>query len=153
MRALRVFRRARRGSAAVEVALGAPVMLLLLGNLADYGLMLRRHAQLASGVANAAQYAAMTGASVSASTLQSVANASSWLPGAASTAVAASCYCPSGTPAALGPTVSCETPCGGGTSPQRYVTVSATYVHTPIMPGPTGLTATTLSSSATVMVR
>jgi Flp pilus assembly protein TadG len=137
----------------MEVALAAPVLLLLLGNLADYGLMLRRHAQLASGVANAAQYAALTGASVSVSTLQAVANASSWLPGATSTAMAANCYCPSGSPATLGPAVSCEAPCSSGTAPQRYVTVSASYVYTPIMPGPTGLTATTLTSSATVMVR
>ena len=135
------------------MALAFPVLLLLLGNLADYGLMLRRHAQLASGVANAAQYAALTGADVSATTLQTVANASSWLPGTASAALSASCFCPTGSPAVLGTAVACGAPCASGTAPQRYVTVSATYVHTPIMPGPTGLTATTLSSSATVMVR
>lgn len=145
--------RDRAGWASLEVALAFPVLLLLLGNLADYGLMLRRHAQLASGVANAAQFAALTGAQVSAGTLQTVAAASSWLPGAASAAVAASCRCPTGTPAMLGATVACDAACSGGTAPQRFVTVSASYVHVPIMPGPTGLTATTLSSSATVMVR
>jgi Flp pilus assembly protein TadG len=142
-----------RGSAAIEVALAFPLLLMVLGNLADYGLMMRRHAQLATGVANAAQYASMSGASASAELLQGIANASSWLPGASASAGAAACYCPSGTPPALGSAVACTTTCGSGQLAQKYVTITASYIYTPMMPGPTGLTATTLTSTAKVMVR
>ncbi len=144
----------RRGWAAAEVALAFPMLLLVLGNLIDYGLMLRRHAQLATGVTNAAQYATLTGATVSAATLQSVASASSWLTGATASASAVACYCPTTSPPALGAAVACTTTCAGsGQLAQKYVTITASYTYSPIMPGPTGLTAKTMTSSATVMVR
>ncbi len=63
----------RRGAAAVELAIALPITAVLLGNLVDYGMMLRRHAQLAAGVANAASYASRSGADASTATLSGIA--------------------------------------------------------------------------------
>jgi Flp pilus assembly protein TadG len=151
---LRALLACRRGGPVVEVALAFPLLLVVVGNLVDYGLMLRRNAQLANGVSNAAQYAALKGAEVSVTTLQSIANSSSWLTGATASATAAACYCPSGSPRiTLGTAVACTATCDSGQVAQKYVTVTASYAFSPTMPGVTGLGARTLTASATVMVR
>jgi len=143
----------RRGAAAVEVAIAFPIVLILLGNVVDYGLMLRRHAQLAAGVGNAAGYASRVGAAVATSTLESIATSSSWLAGATASASAVSCHCPAGTPRTLGAAVVCTVTCPGGAVAQRYLTVSGTYSYSPLFPDVIGPAARTLTHSATVMVR
>lgn len=143
----------RRGAAAVELAVALPVTAVLLGNLVDYGIMLRRHAQLAAGVANAASYAARSGAAVSAETLMGVAVSSSVLAGATASASAASCHCPTGTPRTLGAAVACTATCTDGGVAQRYVTITGSYTYTPSFPLVVTGGARTLSHSATVMVR
>jgi len=151
---VRAFRSDRRGGPAVEVALAFPMLLMVLGNLVDYGLMLRRNAELANGVSNAAQYASLKGADVAAATLQSIATSSSWLTGATASANAAACYCPTAsTRFTLGTAVACTTTCTSGQLAQKYVTVTASYPFVPTMPGVTGLGNRTLTAAATVMVR
>jgi Flp pilus assembly protein TadG len=143
----------RRAAAAVEVAVAFPIVVILFGNLVDYGLMLRRHAQLAAGVGNAAGYASEIGASVSTTTLQSITTASSWLAGATAAATAATCHCPSGSPRTLGPALVCTATCPDGAVAQRYLTVTGTYTYTPLFPQVIGVAPRTLTHSATVMVR
>lgn len=143
----------RRGAAAVELAVALPITAVLLGNLIDYGLMLRRHAQLAAGVANAASYASRGGATVSAETLMGIATSSSWLAGATASASAPSCHCPGGTPRTLGTAVACTATCAGGGVAQRYVTITGTYIYTPNFPLVVTGGARTLRHSATVVVR
>ncbi len=143
----------RRAAAAVEVAVTFPIVLVLFGNLVDYGLMLRRHAQLAAGVGNAAGYASQVGADAAAATLQSIATTSSWLAGATASASAVACHCPTGTPRALGAAVVCTTTCPDGAVAQRYLTVTGTYSYVPLFPQVIGAAARTLTHSATVMVR
>lgn len=143
----------RRGAAAVELAVAFPLVLVLLGNLVDYGLMLRRHTQLATGVANAASYASRTGADVATGTLQSITTSSSWLTGATASATAATCRCPSGTPTTLGAEVACSVTCASGGTAQKYLTVTGTYPYVPTFPYVVGAGTRTLTHSATVMVR
>jgi len=143
----------RRGAAAVELAIAFPIVLVLLGNVADYGLMLRRHAQLTAGVGNAAGYASRVGAEVAAATLQSIATRSSWLAGATASVSAVSCHCPAGTPRTLGAAVACTATCPDGAVAQRYLTVTGTYSYSPLFPEVIGPAARTLTHSATVMVR
>jgi len=143
----------RRAAAAVEVAVAFPIVIILFGNLVDYGLMLRRHAQLAAGVGNAAGYASEIGASVPTATLQSITTASSWLAGANAIATAATCHCPSGTPRTLGPALVCTATCPDGAVAQRYLTVTGSYTYTPLFPQVIGATPRTLTHAATVMVR
>ena len=143
----------RRGAAAVELAVALPVTAMLLGNMVDYGIMIRRHAQLAAGVANAASYAARSGASVSSTTLTAVTTSSSGLAGATASATAAICFCPSGTPRVLGTAVTCTTICADGGAAQRYVTIIGSYTYTPSFPLVVTGGARTLSHIATVVVR
>lgn len=143
----------RRGAAAVEVAITFPIVLILLGNVVDYGLMLRRHAQLTAGVGNAAGYASRVGATASAATMQSIATSSSWLSSATASASATACHCPAGTPRTLGAPVACTFICTDGAAAQRYLTVTGTYAYTPLFPQVIGPAARTLTHSATVMVR
>lgn len=150
---MRLPRLGRRGAAAVELAIALPLTAVLLGNLVDYGMMLRRHAQLAAGVANAAGYASRSGADVSTATLSGIATASSWLAGATASATAASCHCPTGTPRALGAAVACTATCADGGVAQRYMTVTGSYGFVPSFPLVSAGGARTLTHSATVVVR
>jgi Flp pilus assembly protein TadG len=143
----------RRGAAAVEVAVTFPIVLILLGNVVDYGLMLRRHAQLAAGVGNAAGYASDIGATVPLGTLQTITTTSSWLAGATAVATPATCHCPTGTPRTLGAAVACTATCSDGAVAQRYLTVNGTYTYTPLFPSVIGSAPRVLTHSATVMVR
>lgn len=142
-----------RGAAAVELAVAFPVVLVLLGNVVDYGVMVRRHAQLVAGVANAGAYAGKAGAAVAPDTLRAIVTASSGLSGATATASAAACYCPSGTPLALGAAVACTVTCGDGGLAAKYLTVTGSYAYSPLFPHVIGPAARTLSHSAKVMVR
>ena len=143
----------RRGAAAVELAIALPITAVLLGNLVDYGMMLRHHAQLAAGVANAASYASRSGAGVSTATLTGIVTASSWLTGATASATAAACYCPTGTPRTLGAAVACTATCADGGAAQRYMTVTGSYGFTPSFPLVSAGGTRTLTHSATVVVR
>jgi hypothetical protein len=152
MRALRG-RLGRRAAATVELAVAFPAVVLLLGNIADGTLMLRRHAQLAGGVANAASYAARIGGDVAVGTLQSIATSSSWLTGASASVSAVACHCPAGTPRVLGAAVACGAACADGTTAAKYVTISGSYNHSPLFPSVIGAGARTLAHSATVMLK
>jgi hypothetical protein len=143
----------RRAAASVELAVAFPAILVLLGNIADGALMLRRHGQLAGGVANAAAYAARIGGDVVPATLQSIATSSSWLTGATASVSAVACHCPSGTPRSLGTAVACGAACADGSTAAKYVSISATYSHTPMFPNVIGAGARTLSHSAIVMLK
>lgn len=156
MRALKarlMARLGRRAAATVELAVAFPAVVLLLGNIADGALMLRRQAQLAGGVGNAASYAARIGGGVAPATLQSIATGSSWLAGASATVSAVACHCPAGNPRTLGAAVTCGAACADGSSAARYVAISATYNHAPLFPSVIGAGARTLTHSATVMLK
>ncbi len=153
LRHLRRLGAERRGVAALELAIAFPVVLLVFGNIVDYGLMMRQHAQLATGVGNAAGYASLAGMGVSSATLQTVAAASSGLAGVSASATGAACYCPSGTPRKLGAAVACNSTCADGTAAAAYVTITASYIYTPFFPGLNGMSQQTLTHTAAAMVQ
>jgi Flp pilus assembly protein TadG len=125
--------RDQRGLAGVEFAMLAPVLLLLLGCLSDFALAFWSKGVLASSVAEGAAYAFVAGPSVSASAIQSVVGQKLSLPAAAVTVTGPSCYCVSGTPATSA-SQACGNPCPNGSTPGTYVTISAQYTYTSLLP-------------------
>lgn len=143
----------RSGVAALEFALLCPVLLLLLGGLSDFGLAFHSAMQLANGVANAAQYAFLVGANVDAKTLLDIVTSSSGLSNVHSSTIGPYCYCPSGSPPTLGNAVTCGTTCPDGGVAGTYITITASYTYTPMMPGFQYVGDATLSQSATVRLK
>lgn len=159
----------RRGVAAVEFALIAPVLMLLLGGVIDFGLALAGRSQLANGVAQGVQYALLTGPSVvgtgsASNTVQSVVKAAALRSGVTGTVtvtvVGPRCYCVSGQPATLGTapnllsgTYTCTGTCTSPSmAPGAFVIITASYVYQPLMPL-SQLVTPTLSETVTVRLQ
>lgn len=149
----------RRGVAAVEFALVAPVLLGLLGSAADFGLVFAGKSKLANGVAQGIQYALLIGPGVSAAGLQAAVTNGALRSGLTQTvAVSVSgpaCYCVSGTPSALAATSTalsarntCTAACPVNTTgPNAYVRVVAKYTYQPLMPFYSKLASSTVSET------
>jgi hypothetical protein len=137
-----------RGVVAVEFALVAPVLLLLLGGVVDFGLLIAGRSQLANGLAQGAQYASQQGPPVSVTAVQNIVKEGSSLAGVKPlvdvTVTGPACYCASGSPISLSPSeppltsnFTCTGSCpnqAGSTSPGIYLTIVATYQFQPLMP-------------------
>jgi Flp pilus assembly protein TadG len=136
----------QRGVAAVEFALIAPVLLLLLGGVTDFGLVMFGKSQLANGVAQGIQYALLQGPSVSAAAVSTMVVNGSSRSGLAATVTVTitgpACYCVSGTPAALvssSPPLSASYTCTGTCpspemAPGVFLTIAASFVYQPLTP-------------------
>jgi Flp pilus assembly protein TadG len=155
----------QRGVAAIEFALVAPVLLFFLGGMVDFGLLTVGRSQLATGVAQAAQYALLQGPSVTAANVQAMVQSGSIRTGLSATVTAVisgpACYCVTGEPAAL---VTPSTPLTGtftctGTcptpqaAPGAFLTINASFVYQPLMPFYSKLASTTVPESATVRLQ
>jgi len=155
----------RRGVAAIEFALIAPVLLLFLGGIVDFGLLTVGQSQLANGVAQAAQYALLQGPSVTAANVQAMVKSGSLRAGLNATVTPVisgpACYCVKGEPAAL---VTPSTPLTGtftctGTcptpeaAPGAFLTITASFIYQPLMPFYSKLASTTVPESATVRLQ
>jgi Flp pilus assembly protein TadG len=148
----------REAVAAVEFALMAPALAIVLVAALDYGLAEWSRSCLANAVAQGAYYAFLNGPNVSPSTVQSmVQNASSLTGVSIKQAPTIACYCPSGSPAVLGRQVSavlpCTSACSDGTQAGTYITISATYTLTPWIPIPYFSTLNDQSITETVTAR
>lgn len=152
-----------RGTAAVEFAIVLPVLLALLGGLADFGLAFWYEAMLAGSVAQGGQYAflARTGFSTATiGTTQAVVGRKLSLPSANVAVSDPACGCVSGKPATLS-AATCGATCPNNTTAGAYVTIIARYTYTPILPfysklaGSTGPASTTVTlvESTTVRLR
>jgi Flp pilus assembly protein TadG len=110
----------KRGSALVELALVAPLLLLLLAGSLDFAMALRTAASVADAARVGAQYGSSSPAAASDTAgIQAAAlNAAPGIAGMKAT-VARSCRCPDGS------TVSCTGTCGGG-QVQEWVQVTTT---------------------------
>lgn len=123
-----------RGLAGVEFAMLAPVLLLMLGCLSDFALAFWNKGVLANSVAEGAEYAVVAGPDVSASSIQSVVGQKLSLPASAVTVMGPSCYCVSGMPATA-VAQACTVPCPTtSTLPGTYVTISARFTYTSLLP-------------------
>lgn len=147
--------RSRRATAALEFALVTPVLLIMLGGVVDFGLVMLARSQLASAVAQGAEYAIATGSSVSPASVKTLVQSASPLSGVTATvspSSGAACYCVTGTPLALTSHI-CSSACPDGSSPGIYLTIKAQYTYQPILPFYSQLAATTLSEQAEVRLQ
>lgn len=135
----------RRGVAAVEFALIAPVLLLMLGGVADFGLLMTGKSQLANGVAQSAAYALLTGVHVSAASVQTAVQSGSARAGMSASVTVnvtgPACYCVSSQPAVLpasstplSASYACTGTCPSGQAPGAYLIITASYSYQPLMP-------------------
>ena len=154
----------RRGIAAIEFAIIAPILLLLLGGMIDFGLLMSGKSQLANGIAQGVQYALQQGASVSAATVLALVKngvARSGVPTVVTASVTGpACYCLSGSPAtlvspsiALSATFTCTGTCPASAVPGAYLIITASYVYQPLLPLYSMLASTTVSDTMTVRLK
>nr|WP_294505534.1 TadE/TadG family type IV pilus assembly protein [uncultured Rhodopila sp.] len=146
------FTRDDRGAAAVEFAILAPLLLFLLGSLADLGFSLRCQGLLAGAVASGAQYALNTGAAVSAVSVKQMVQGSSSLIGVSATITGPALYCVTGTPAKLATATAGQT-CSDGGAPGTYLTISATYLYSQLLPLQSSFMNPSLSETASVRLQ
>ena len=114
------------GNIAVEVALAAPVLLVLLAGMADVGRAVLAEGRLKSAIRAGLEYAQAN--SGNAAGIVAVVQTASGDAGLAVTS-ALVCECANGGAAECGST------CADGLTPGGYVVVSATQAFTPIFPG------------------
>ena len=130
---------AERATAALEFAMATPLLVLMLGGAADFGLAQFYKTNLANAVAAGAQYAYLTGTSVTSANIQTVVTDAMYLPTGASANLAFTItgprgYCVTG----AGPTMSAATAgstCSDGSTAGTYVIISVTYTNTGIVAG------------------
>ncbi len=124
--------RDHRAVAALEFAITCPVLLLFLGGVADLGSAIYDRGRLAHAVSAGAEYALLTGPTVTASNIRSfVAGLSGMTLGANNPDVAVGTYCLQGTPPTL---VASASTCSDGSSPGTYAVITATYTAPLIIP-------------------
>jgi Flp pilus assembly protein TadG len=145
---------ARRATAAVEFAVASPLLVLLLGGAADYGLAQYYRTNLANAVAAGSEYAYLTGINVTAANIRTVIQNTMFLPAGASanlstTVTGPAGYCVTGSTPTMTPQAlasSCADPTTWGT----YVIITSTYTNTGLMNGFMSTLSQPLSESATV---
>jgi Flp pilus assembly protein TadG len=151
-----------RATAALEFALATPLLVVMLGGAADYGLAQFYRTNLANAVAAGCQYAYVTGAPASptgnpafVANIKSMVTTSMFLPPGATSNLSIAVtgpagYCVTGT----GPTMSSATAgsvCqADGSVAGTYVLITATYTNTGLMNGFMSATTQAITESATV---
>ncbi len=155
----------RRGLAAIEFALVAPVLLLLLGGITDFGLVRWGKSELANGIAQGVDYALLQGPSVTAASVKAMVQAGSsrsgLSPSVTITITGPACYCLSRFPAslvtpstALSASYTCTGTCPSpAAAPGAFLTITASYVYQPLMPFYSQLSNTTVSETATARLQ
>jgi Flp pilus assembly protein TadG len=137
-----------RGVIAVEFAIIAPVLLLVMICTIDLGMGIYRQMQVESAAQAGAEYAIAHG--FSASIPNAVVNATSFSGITASPAPAQFCGCA----ATSGVTsASCGSTCPGGAAAGTYVTVSAQGSYNTILPYPLLPNTFTFASQSTVRIQ
>ena len=144
--------RDRRATAALEFAIVGPALVALLGGAADLGLSTVCRNQLAQAVADGAQFAFKTGATVTAATVQNMVQAASGLSGVTAVVAGPAYDCVSGSPAKLTASTA-GTTCADGAAPGAYLTITASYTYQQLMPLSSTFLNTTLQQSATVRLQ
>lgn len=130
-----------RGVAGIEFVVVAPMLLLLIGGLSDFGLASWKRGVLASSVAEGASYAVVAGPVVNTSSVQAIVREKLSLPAGSVTITGPACYCMSGMPAvkadqawAVKANQVCSSPCPDGKQPGIYITIRAQHTYQPIFP-------------------
>jgi Flp pilus assembly protein TadG len=171
--------RSESGIAAVEFALLAPIMMLILGVMLDLGFNLITRFNVTQSLSVASNYAIIQGESVSSSGGASLAQSllslvpaemdatitvnngpvASRTSGSVTTSGSASnaniCYCPSlnGGTVSWGGSVSCGNTCPSGGLAGKYVALTAKQMYTPMFPVLSFVKSGWISTSALVQVQ
>lgn len=138
----------RRGNAAIELALLAPPLTLMLVGTADYGLGLYRQMEVQNAAQAGAEYALKHGFSTS--SISSAVTSATPLTVSASPAPVETCGCPTGTTIS---SATCASTCANGQTAGYYVTVDAQTTYTTIIPYPGIPNSYTLTASSTVRIQ
>lgn len=142
-------RHAVAGAAAVEFALAATIIMIVLTPVLDLGMAFYQQLQVQDAAQAGAQYAAAKGWN-STGIQNAVTSASSNLTISASPAPSETCGCPNGTSIVA---ASCGSACTNGQSAGTYVTVNAQASYSPILPYSFFGSSTTLSATSVVRVK
>ena len=154
-----------RGIAALEFALVAPVMLIILGGIVDYGLGFYDKALLNNGIAAGAEYAVLNASSLVSNgaaqqtAIETLVQNASGLSGVsvspAPTGINPTTYsCVDST--ASPPTLTSSSKgatCSNGAPAGVYVVITAQYTYTPLLSALSGMGSTTLTQSTTVQIQ
>jgi Flp pilus assembly protein TadG len=148
-RRLRDLLRAPGGTAAVEFALVAPILMGMLVPVVDLSMAFAQRMEVQQAAQAGAQYALLHAwNSNSATNIAAAVTAASNLPGLSATpAPSQFCGCPGGSAIT---STTCGSTCSDGTTAGYYVTVSAQYTYTPVVPYSVLGSSVTLSSQSTV---
>jgi|SRR5580692_8913482 len=160
-RALFHFLVGRRGTAAVEFALVLPFLLAVVGGLVDFGFVFFDQCKLAAAVTAGSQYAFSQGQinqTAQAADVQSkVQNALALAGATVPLPSPPTLYCVTRNTASIPPTTSFTSQtitagqtCASGNLPGTYMTITATFIYTPIMPFYSHVASTTLQETAYV---
>ena len=140
--------------AAVEFAVASPVLFLLLAFMVDYGFLNHANTALNAAVSAGAQYAYLTGITVTASNVQTLVKNTSGLTGVTAVVTGPACYCVTGTtPSLTLSAAGCNVTCPDGvTKSGYYVVINATYNYSAFMPNLVSI-ANHVSASQTVQLQ
>jgi len=153
----------RRATAALEFALASPLLMIAMGGVADLGRAQYNRVMLANAVSAGAEYAYITGITVSLPNITSVIQNSSSLPNASTSVTvtysgvspgvpSVGWYCVTGS----GPTVTLSTSggtCSDGSTAGYYISFKATYTFTGLLNGFMSASSQTMSEQATVKIQ
>lgn len=151
----------QRGVAALEFALTAPVLLLVMGGAIDFGLATLGSGRLASGVNHGVATAIAQGTAVTAASIVTAVQNGARLAGLIDTVTVTvsgpACYCLSGSPLSLPATSTAMTATGcagtcpsGSAGPYVFMKINASFTYQALMPSYSGLNQRAVTQSAVV---
>jgi Flp pilus assembly protein TadG len=144
----------KRATAALEFAVASPLLIMMLGGVADYGLAQFYRTNLANAVAAGAEYAYLTGPGVVTQNIQTVVTNAMFLPPGAITNLVVTApvadYCVTGTGPTMTVVASLPATCTDGSAAGTYVIITATYTNTGLMNGFGAALSQPMTESATV---
>ncbi|MGI4978617.1 MAG: TadE/TadG family type IV pilus assembly protein [Janthinobacterium lividum] len=146
-----LFWRARDGVAAVEFALIAPLLILLLGGAVSLGEALRVRIAVGNAARAGAAWAQLNG--FDANGIAAAARAATALTGVAVTATASAASCTSPASLLLAPAGGATLCPATGAPPGTYVSVATSVPYTSVIPLPGLPTTTTITGAAVARVR
>ena len=137
------------GTAGIEFAIAAPVLVAILIPLTDLGMAIYQQMQVKGAAQAGAQYAMAHG--WNSNNIQGAVTRATTLPTLTATpAPAKSCGCPNGTAVVA---AACGANCTNGQPVGTYVTVGAQATYTPLIPYPVVGSSMTLSAQATARIQ
>jgi len=134
------------GSAAIEFALAAPILLVVLMGVVEVGFTMYQAMQVYVSVEAGTVYAAKNGFDP-AGIAAAVVNATGTEGVTAAPAPEQFCGCPAASGVV---TTACDSPCTDGTPPGQYVRIQAALAHETILPYPGLSLPTTLSAQSII---